>query len=374
MALSSGDRIILFLGQPDRGRHVDQGFDQKEISQGCCIGRTHVPRSIKPLVEAGLVTEEKKRVPGKGRLVKRYHLTVEGSSALETIREGLRSVRKSLICPDGLKNTMDPYSVLSLANTYLSGMSMGSILLTQLMSLDDDPVTWESVIELSRSSSISGSMASLPSGWRTIPPPPSPDRWMLSKPDEIRLRDMISSEGIAVVQGPFGSGKRTLTSKVLEGMGMRAIWIARSDGDTPVPLKEIFDAIVIIDDAGPGTYSLISTSCQDMAYDPRGEEWDDELRGLPLVIVYSAGGPLNAPAMKVSPMSLEEFESALSPLCMEPDLVMALHEASGGIPLAVRALSELDPEALSRVLSGTRDEAVFRILLMLKNIEKETKL
>ncbi|MDG6223912.1 MAG: hypothetical protein QCI82_00185 [Candidatus Thermoplasmatota archaeon] len=373
MGLSSGDRIILYLGRSDRGRDIDHGFDQKEISQGCCIGRTHVPRSIRPLMEAGLVREEKKRVPGKGRLVKRYRLTVEGSAAMDEIREGLRSMRVSLIGPEGLKNTMDPFSALSLANTYLERMSMVSIMLSQLMSIDSDPIRWDEVIELSLSSPNRSSPIQIPAGWGSVPTPKAPKMYIPVPGDEDRLRRMISSEGMAVVQGVFGSGRRTVTSRVFQAMGRKPIWIARSDNGEPVKLHENFDAIVILEGEGTDPYSLITSSCPGARYDPRGEGWSDDLSSLPLVVIHSGRDPLNAPTLELSPLPFEDFEKALSPLGMKEGTVLAIYEATGGIPLAVRTLLDMDPEDLSITLRGSRDQVVFRVLLMLKKIEKETK-
>jgi len=64
---------------------------QQGIADAIKVPRTHMTRILRPLIEEGLVYEEKGRVPGRERRVKTYHITPIGVTRARDIMEGLKS-------------------------------------------------------------------------------------------------------------------------------------------------------------------------------------------------------------------------------------------------------------------------------------------
>ena len=88
MVFTSGDRVILHL--LSKGNSADPAggvADQDDIAACCGIGRTHVPRALKPLIADGLVNESQGRAPGRTRRVKVYDLTEEGFQHAMMLRD-----------------------------------------------------------------------------------------------------------------------------------------------------------------------------------------------------------------------------------------------------------------------------------------------
>jgi DNA-binding MarR family transcriptional regulator len=88
--LSSSNRALLYLY--DRRReaaadHAGEGVTQLGISEGLGIPRSHITRVVRPLVEDGLIVEEKRHVADRDRKLNVYSLTSRGLSRVQEMVE-----------------------------------------------------------------------------------------------------------------------------------------------------------------------------------------------------------------------------------------------------------------------------------------------
>ncbi|NYT11624.1 MAG: hypothetical protein GKC03_03620 [Methanomassiliicoccales archaeon] len=86
--LSSSYRALLYLY--DRRRevtddHAGEGVTQLGISEGLGIPRSHITRVVRPLVEDGLLVEEKRHVVDKDRKLNVYSLTSKGLAKIKEL-------------------------------------------------------------------------------------------------------------------------------------------------------------------------------------------------------------------------------------------------------------------------------------------------
>jgi len=86
--LSSSNRALLYLY--DRRReatadHAGEGVTQLGISEGLGIPRSHITRVVRPLVEDGLIVEEKRHVVDKDRKLNVYSLTSKGLTRVQEL-------------------------------------------------------------------------------------------------------------------------------------------------------------------------------------------------------------------------------------------------------------------------------------------------
>jgi hypothetical protein len=364
MGLSTGERILLFLSTAHYADDPFGGFDQETISRECGIGRTHVPRSIRPLIERSLVAKDKGRSPGRNRMVKRYSITLEGQREASSISDRINRMKVTLIGPDGLKNTTDPASILSLANAYLARLSKPTIGMPLLLSTDSNILTWNSIIALSTSRDLDGSVE-LPSGWRPVDAPEVPFDYLRRPKDESALSSSIDSDEITVVEGGRGSGRRTLLSYVLRERDLGALWIERCEGSAPTTVKAGSDILVMMDEVQPDPASLFFKEC-DVTPDPRDDgQWEEPFRSAKLVIVRYSGRPLNASTVSVGPIDLETFSKALSGLGLGDEAAKAVHVATNGSPAAYKTIKDMGPHERAELTGADFEKALFRLLISL---------
>jgi DNA-binding MarR family transcriptional regulator len=401
MPFSSGERILLYLHLSRPSDGVFGGFDQQSISHECGIGRTHVPRSLKPLLDQGLVMEEKGRAPGRARRVKRYSLTMTGQQVALGLMEHLRSSRISLIGPDGIKNTMDPISVLSLVNAHLLRTSRPTVGLPLFLSLESDTVEWDDLLEVITKISAPEEMT-LPGGWSILPPPYIPDPY-IERPEGEGLIRLLSNADMISVIGKVGSGRRTLISKVLGEQRLRPLWIERTPGSPPLKANGGYDVLVIIDDTPPDPASMMMPSGNGDDIDPRDEGWDEDLRNMSLILVRSSGtedlvstpriGPLKSlertsqervsndmdnairhfSTIWIGPLPKGPFSEALGGYDIEEETIEKIYVATGGSPMVILALRSMDDDERHSILSGGGDDALFRLLVRMERSKVVTQ-
>jgi len=372
MPLSSGERILLYLHTTIPPDGLVGGFDQMMISSGCSIGRTHVPRSMRPLLEQGLVVEEKGRAPGRSRRVKRYSLTHLGQEAASALMAKVRSMRISISGPDGVKHYGDPASVLSIANSLLGQRSERPLSLPLVLAEEGPHLPWEKVLDMSRSVPGTSETVPLPEGWTMMASPVEP-REAIPLRQEKDLMDILSSGDIVAVMGRQGSGRRTLVNRVLSRLGLKPAWIrrCRSCDQGEVPL----DMDVLVAMEGPPRLDERMEGVSDVA-DPRDDSWDDELRNLPLILVLDEEGHrTDLPKVAVTGLSRDDFAQLLSHMDIPEWTAIALHSATKGSPLAVSLLTVKDSREIARLAAMPADEVVFRVLMemgRLKGVSKDT--
>ena len=101
--LSPKDRVLLHLFDlPREVRHsVPEEATQEGIATALGIPRTHITRLLRPLVQEGLIEEEKERVLGKERRLKVYSLSPKGLSRAESIVREASSSSVEVIDAEG---------------------------------------------------------------------------------------------------------------------------------------------------------------------------------------------------------------------------------------------------------------------------------
>jgi hypothetical protein len=372
MGLTSGERILLFLSTARPADEGFGGFDQDTLARECGIGRTHIPRSVKPLIDRALITEDKGRLPGKARLVKRYSITKEGIEEAQSLHEIIDTMKISLVGPDGLKNTTDPKSIMSLANAYLVSMSKTPLTLSLVLSNEGDILEWEDILSLSGSRE-GASTIDLPAGWESIPPPEVPEGYVPRQKEESALSTMLDDQDVSILLGKQGSGRRTLIAYVLRSQGQRALWIRKVPGKQSSKATSGADILVMIGDVLSDPSNMLMRECMPDVVDPRDEGWDDALREMRLVILSSEECSVHAPTLRVGPLELEAFAEALRGTGLDEGVVRSIHTASQGAPSAIRILKEMGEGDLRSFSGPASEEAIFRLLIAIGRSKGNTK-
>lgn len=83
--LSAAERVLVHLHGFVRAVEADQGMTQAGIADGARVQRSHVPRTVKALLEEGLLEEREARLPGRTRRARVYSLTPAGVEHVRTI-------------------------------------------------------------------------------------------------------------------------------------------------------------------------------------------------------------------------------------------------------------------------------------------------
>ncbi len=94
MRLTSKERILLYLLEaPPREGALEMPLDvtQEGIARGSNINRRHVPQYIRPLMQEGLVREQRAHVKGVRQRRKVYELTNAGKASAIRLREAVKS-------------------------------------------------------------------------------------------------------------------------------------------------------------------------------------------------------------------------------------------------------------------------------------------
>ncbi len=98
--LSSKDKTLVHLFEQRRECLQDspaETITQDGISSALGVPRTHITRLLRPLIEEGLIEEEKKRVAGKERRMKVYVLTPSGLARSKDLVERLSSQKLEVV-------------------------------------------------------------------------------------------------------------------------------------------------------------------------------------------------------------------------------------------------------------------------------------
>lgn len=187
MHLTSSEKILLLLKDYWNVRGPPEEVTQKGIASSIGIRRSHVPRSLKRLIEEGLVEEASGRIRGRGRRVKVYSLTEKGMRRASEIS---RSVKDEEVILDGEKTTIGQVCEargLKLLEVLRSTSSNGILLLE------------EKKIEA--------------------------EEFLNRKEELSKLKEWFQSKvPLLVVYGPVGIGKTALVREFLKKVDLPVFW------------------------------------------------------------------------------------------------------------------------------------------------------
>ena len=89
MILTSAERVLVHLHALWNLREAGRESTQAGIADGAQIVRSHVPRTLKPLIEEGLVESRDARIRGHTRRTKVYALTPSGVARARELLDGI---------------------------------------------------------------------------------------------------------------------------------------------------------------------------------------------------------------------------------------------------------------------------------------------
>ena len=215
MGLTVKERILLYLLEMTRMGKIGSAMDltQDGISEQIGIRVTHVPRSTKPMEEAGLVESSKEHVRGSGRRRIVYRFTREGLIQSRKLEEGLLSIQVPVMGTDGKMEEMTVEDILS------NNVNASVRLILQEV---DVVGSFNMADHLTQDDGGSGNVH--------FPHPVSVPDPFAGRTGELRsLTSFLSDDqrSVMVVSGPPGSGRRSLVAKALNdsGGGRNVIWV-----------------------------------------------------------------------------------------------------------------------------------------------------
>ncbi|MEA3557724.1 MAG: hypothetical protein U9R75_00550 [Candidatus Thermoplasmatota archaeon] len=364
---SSGDRVLLFLlHRSERSDWSGGRSGQDDISLYCGVGRTHVPRVLKPLLQEGLVEEELGRTPGVSRRVKVYSLTPEGVGAAKSLRSSLEG--RELSWKDDMRQLHEGTvaSTISGINGTLTRLGMKALPLSLLLTFQKDPITWNDVLWLS--STIRGDGISnicLPDGWTPATPPVLPEHVTLRKDIFPELDSALSGKGIAVLVGKKGMGKRSALEHWIEKRGRKALWMCPSTGDRGISIDEgDHDLVVLLGSDMVDIGSSFLINGRPALRDPRDDGWPKVFFDIPVVGVQDGELDLHADGIiHVTGIDEAPFVENAVRYSISRKLAHELYRAVKGSPGFLEYLSEMDGEDVPEIAGKDLETAVMMFLL-----------
>jgi len=339
--------------------------DQDDIAAHCGIGRTHVPRALKPLLSGGLVEESQGRAPGRVRRVKVYSLTRTGSEEAVRLKERASRIEISWCDHDGIAARESCVDALRKINDLLGSMSMPRIPFSLFLTVLKDSVSWNDILWLSSSVKRpeTGSI-DLPGGWVSVTPPAVPDDFIDRKGEIEKLDILMSSRRVMAVSGEAGVGKRSLLARWLEANRKKALWLERKEGEEATLDSGAPDVLVLLGGEMVDITSTLKKGGEIVISDPRDDDWPDTLRSIPLIGVIDGPVDSSGPGLvTIAGLRKGEFLEKALQLGLSGDLAADYYEASRGAPAALAYLRGLKRTALEGLSSMDRDAAVMSLIL-----------
>ncbi|MBN1390339.1 MAG: hypothetical protein JXA22_06835 [Candidatus Thermoplasmatota archaeon] len=369
-AFTSSDRVLLFLlMKGDRTDNAGGTTDQDEIAACCGIGRTHVPRALKPLITDGFVEGTQGRTPGRARRVKLYSLTAKGITAALALRDRVTDITVEWTDDHGRFERENCVDALRKINDRLGASSMNRIPISLFLALGKNSVGWNELLELSSSLlSMRAGVVSLPEGWRPLAPP-DPPQFVIDRTMEMEgLLSMLEHNGVSIIVGDRGAGKRTLVQLVTERSGLRVLWLSR-DGEKEYHIEPSgYDIMVMIGVQMIDLSSVLIGEGRTDLKDPRDKNWPEELLAMPLLGILE--GDLEAERddiMSLGGLKERDFMEKAVEMGMMEGLAREYFKATHGIPSALSYLGEIDPSALTGLGTLDMEAALMSLMLGLRS-------
>lgn len=364
--MAAGGRVLIHLllqGEVDGTRGGRSS--QEIISNQCGIGRTHVHRTLKPMIADGLIREDMGRLPGHMRKTKIYSLTERGTAEADLQMEEARAVLILWKDEDGRDRAETVFDSAREINDILGASGLPLIPVPLLLSTDEGTLSWSEILWVSNSlrKGRSEGRISLP-GWSTMrfPDPPAS---FLDREGEFRgLAELIGSGGGIVIQGQSGSGKRSLAGHFAERKGLISAWITISENGEEAELDpDSVDLLVLVDTTGPDPLSLLMDGSGGYISGIR-EDLPEEIRGLPLIVIREwIDEEAGDPHITLEGLPGDVFVRSCMDLGLNSGLAGSLHRASKGFPSALSYLRSLPDRDLKRILRSDPEDAILGIIL-----------
>jgi hypothetical protein len=366
MPVTSGDRILIHIlsrGEPDgwSGGVTDQDM----ISDHTGIGRTHVPRSLRPLIESGFVKEELGRVPGRPRRVKVYSLTIDGFNAA---REAMSRCRLEMVEWTDDEGRMREGSVsdsLREVNDRLRSLSMRTIPLALFLSLDiEKTIKWNDLLWIAASLGKESEGPSVPKGWKPTDHDDVPvgiefDRNLMDGIDTL-----LEKDGILVIKGERGSGKKDLIRIWSLSRSKKILWLEKGDNEGACLDEGPWDIMVLIGGGDPQVEDLLQEGGS--WKDPRNEEWPEELSKMDIILTTEADVEMKGPMLKIEGVTRNSFIRSATDLGMSKDLAEEAYMASCGSPDVLRYVSSISENQVRELNDSDLESAIISILMRSK--------
>jgi len=370
LVFTSGDRVLLhLLLKGSRADPTSGVADQDDIAAYCGIGRTHVPRALKPLINDDLVNESQGRAPGRTRRVKVYNLTEKGCLAAMVLRNKANETVMEWIDETGTSHSEHCVDALRRINDHLGSRGLSQIPISLFLTIGREKVGWNDILFLS--SSVRGETTEticIPEGWIPISSPKVPEVFLDRQKDMKRLQDLVDGSSLLALTGEAGIGKRTLVAAWAERNKRKILWLDRGEGSEFCIDADRYDLLVMI---GAPMVDVTSTLVRgdgiDLS-DPRNEDWPELLRPIPLLGIMdgylgsSGEGIIDLKGLDEGTFVREAIGSGLP-----EKLAIPFFKASKGSPMALSYLGELEDSTLGGL--GTLDEeaAIMSLILGLRS-------
>ncbi|MGA1872102.1 MAG: hypothetical protein ACMUHY_00385 [Thermoplasmatota archaeon] len=366
MSFTSGDRVLLHLLMKSSRADWSGGVaDQDDIAAYCGIGRTHVPRALKPLISDGLVDESQGRAPGRTRRVKVYSLTPKGIMAATALRSRANETMMEWTDEKGSAHREPCVDALRRINDLLGSGSMSQIPISLFLTVGKERISWNEILFLSSSVRREGTESiCLPEGFRPLPPPGIPDPFVARDDALRRLSSLIENNDVSALVGERGAGKRTLVSMLAETSGMECLWLTIG-GDKEYCIEPSdYDVLVMVGAPIVDVTSTLIEGGEARLRDPRDGEWPDDLMELPLLGIMDGEMEVKGDAV-LSLKGLEEapFLEMARKAGLSEGLAREYFKASRGLPEALVFLQELEPSALSGLDTLDAEAALMSLML-----------
>lgn len=336
---------------------------QEAIALKCGIGRTHVPRALKPLIGEDLVEEDLGRIPGKKRRLKVYSLTGRGDEKAREIMERINEEEVVWTDDSGREMRSDPEGALSSVNRILIEAGRERIPISLFLSMAEERITWNDILWISGSLSSAHRKEKVEiSGWKTVRPPRLPGHLVGREKEMETLRRKIGDDGRAVVFGERGIGKRTLIAAYLERSGKRGLWLEREETEITVRPSD-YDSVVLVETSGPDPEEMIMgpvSSSPSVDIPP-------ELEDKEAVSVRDWPDP-SGDGLMLEGIERGPFVDELTRLGLDEDLAEEIFTATKGSPASIAYLRSVDP---SLIRDMDREKAIFSILLGTRDQAKD---
>ncbi|MCK5773430.1 MAG: ATP-binding protein [Thermoplasmata archaeon] len=359
---TSKERVLVHLYL----RRFEEGWDggvshQEMISRECGVGRTHVPRVIKPLLAEDLIKEALGRAPGHLRRIKVYSLTREGELKASRIVEDLESRRVVWEGPAEEKLDEPLTDALRHINDALGGSR--SIKMPDLMRLTGGQVSWADVLDIADSRVEEGGLE-IPPGWEVLEGPARPGTF-IGREEEVReVHSLIAGSAHTILSGEKGMGKRTLIAHIAQVKGLKVMWLRRDPNANGLSIKvRAPDLIAILEDAGQSILSRLMDEDTEIA-DPRDDTWPEKMRSALLVRIVDAEVENGSYVLKG--LGRDDFMGRCVGLGMGRELSEGYHRASKGSPGSIAYLLSLDRSELEGIVSG--EDPIFHLILGMRRI------
>ena len=194
MILTSAERILVHLHGQWNVREPGREMTQAGIAEGAHVLRSHVPRSLKVLLEEGLVEQREARLLGRARRTAIYALTPSG---VARARELLETADRREVEVDGRRTTLGEAR---------RGLGLSPV---------------EALASVDAHGRLSGH------------PPPTDEGTLLQREDDLAFLRRWKTGGarVAVVYGPRGMGKTALARAFARAIP-HPVWVDLRPEDT----------------------------------------------------------------------------------------------------------------------------------------------